>query len=102
VLRSDDLEIDLVARRVARAGTAIHLTPREYDLLRELAINPDRVLTHGYLLRTVFGPGYEDAGANLRVLIGQLRRKIERDPAHPELLINEAGVGYRFRLEPNR
>jgi two-component system, OmpR family, KDP operon response regulator KdpE len=55
------------------------------------------VLTHGYLLRTVFGPGYEDAGANLRVLVGQLRRKIERDPGHPELLVTEAGVGYRFR-----
>jgi len=102
VLRSDDLEIDLVSRRVARTGTPIHLTPREYDLLRVLATNPDRVLTHGYLLRSVFGRGYEDAGANLRVLIGQLRRKIERDPSHPELLINEAGVGYRFRLEPNR
>jgi two-component system KDP operon response regulator KdpE len=102
VLRAGDLEIDLLARRVSRAGAAIHLTPREYDLLRVLATNPDRVLTHGYLLRTVFGPGYEDAGANLRVFIGQLRRKIERDSSHPELLINEAGVGYRFRLEPNR
>src|SRR3954453_14306614 len=98
VLRSGDLEIDLVARRVSRAGTPIHMTPREYDLLRELATNPDRVLTHGHLLRAVFGPGYEDADANLRVLIGQLRRKIERDSAHPELLVTESGVGYRFRL----
>lgn len=99
VLRSGDLEIDLVARRVTRDGTPTHLTPREYDLLRELVTNPDRVLTHGHLLRTVFGPGYEDAGANLRVLIGQLRRKIERDPSHPDLLVTEAGVGYRFRLD---
>lgn len=98
VIRSGELEIDLVARRVSRGSAAIHLTPREYDLLRVLATNPDRVLTHGYLLRSVFGPGYEDASANLRVLVGQLRRKIERDPAHPDLLINEAGVGYRFRL----
>ncbi|MFN8637461.1 MAG: response regulator transcription factor [Chloroflexota bacterium] len=97
VLRAGDLEIDLAARRVARGGTPIHLTPREYDLLRELARNQDRVLTHGHLLRVVFGPGYEDASANLRVLIGQLRRKIEREPGHPELLVTEAGVGYRFR-----
>jgi two-component system KDP operon response regulator KdpE len=97
VLRAGDLEIDLTARRVSRGGVSIHLTPREYDLLRELATNQDRVLTHGHLLRTVFGPGYEDAGANLRVLIGQLRRKIERDSGHPDLLVTEAGVGYRFR-----
>jgi two-component system KDP operon response regulator KdpE len=102
VLRSGDLEIDLVARRVTRGGAPTHLTPREYDLLRVLATNPDRVLTHGYLLRTVFGPGYEDASANLRVLIGQLRRKIEGDPGHPEVLVTEAGVGYRFRLDANR
>src|SRR5262245_15473969 len=70
VIRSGELEIDLVARRVSRTGTGIHLTPREYDLLRVLATNPDRVLTHGFLLRSVFGQGYEDAGANLRVLVG--------------------------------
>jgi two-component system KDP operon response regulator KdpE len=99
VLRAGELEIDLVTRRVTRAGVPTHLTPREFALLREFAANPDRVLTHGHLLRVVFGPGYEDAGANLRVLIGQLRRKIERDPARPELLLTEAGVGYRFRLE---
>jgi two-component system KDP operon response regulator KdpE len=100
VLRSGGLEIDLAARLVSLSGLPIHLTPREYDLLRALATNSERVLTHGYLLRTVFGPGYEDAGANLRVLIGQLRRKIERDPGHPELLVTEAGVGYRFRAVP--
>jgi two-component system, OmpR family, KDP operon response regulator KdpE len=98
VIRSGGLEIDLVNRRVVRDGEQTHLTPREYDLLRTLATNPDRVLTHGHLLRAVFGPGYEDAGANLRVLIGQLRRKIERDSANPELVVTEAGVGYRFRL----
>jgi DNA-binding response OmpR family regulator len=99
VLRAGDLEIDLANRRVRREGAAIHLTPREYDLLRELAINADRVMTHRHLLRAVFGPGYENADANLRVFIGQLRRKIERDPGHPELLLTEAGVGYRFHLD---
>src|SRR5215212_6733043 len=59
VLRVDDLEIDLANRRVRRSGTPIHLTPREYDLLRELVVNAERVLTHRHLLRVVFGPGYE-------------------------------------------
>jgi two-component system KDP operon response regulator KdpE len=99
VVQSGGLCIDVVARRVTRDGQPVHLTPREYALLTTLATNADRVLTHGYLLRAVFGPGYEDAGANLRVLIGQLRRKVERDPGHPELLITEAGAGYRFRLD---
>lgn len=99
VLRSGGLDIDVVARRVSRDGQQIHLTPREYDLLTALATNADRVLTHGYLLRAVFGPGYEDASANLRVLIGQLRRKIEIDPHQPQLLLTEAGAGYRFRLD---
>jgi len=99
MLRSGDLEIDLVQRRVSRRNEVIHLTPREYALLQELATNADRVLTHHHLLRAVFGPGYEDADANLRVFIGQLRRKIERDPARPELLLTEAGVGYRMRID---
>ena len=99
VLRAGDLEIDLVQRRVSRQHDIIHLTPREYALLHELATNADRVLTHRHLLHAVFGPGYEDADANLRVFIGQLRRKIERDPARPELLLTEAGVGYRMRLD---
>ena len=99
VLRAGDLEIDLVQRRVSRHNEVIHLTPREYALLHELVTNGDRVLTHRHLLRAVFGPGYEDADANLRVFIGQLRRKIERDPARPELLLTEAGVGYRIRLD---
>jgi two-component system, OmpR family, KDP operon response regulator KdpE len=97
VVRTGELEIDLVARRVTRAGQEVHLTPTEYALLRELATNPDRVLTHRHLLRAALGPGYEDASANLRVFVGQLRRKIEPDPTHPRLLLTELGVGYRFR-----
>ena len=99
VLRAGDLEIDLVQRRVSRQGEVVHLTPREYALLHELATHADRVLPHRHLLRAVFGPGYEDADANLRVFIGQLRRKIERDPARPEVLVTESGVGYRVRLD---
>lgn len=98
VVRAGDLLIDLAARRVTLNGAEVRLTPTEFALLRELAINADRVLTHRQLLRAVFGPGYEDATANLRVFVGQLRRKIEGDPARPRLVVTEPGVGYRFRL----
>ena len=92
-----DLTIDLAGRRVQRGGEAVHLTPTEYALLRELAIHADLVVTHQHLLRTVFGSGYEDATANLRVFVSQLRRKIEADPARPRHLLTEPGIGYRFR-----
>jgi two-component system, OmpR family, KDP operon response regulator KdpE len=99
VIHAGELDIDLVQRRVRRGGTELRLTPTEYALLRELALNPNRVLTHGQLLRSVFGAGYEQADANLRVFIGQLRRKIEADPAEPRLLITEPGVGYRLQVQ---
>jgi two-component system KDP operon response regulator KdpE len=99
VVYAGDLAIDLVQRRVTRGGTEVRLTPTEYALLRELALNPNRVLTHGHLLGAVFGPGYEQADANLRVFVGQLRRKIELDPTQPRILITEPGVGYRLKTQ---
>ena len=96
-LRSGDLEIDLVARRVSRVGAAIHLTPREYDLLRVLATQAGKVLTHRMLLRAVWGGAYEQDVATLRVFVTQLRRKIEADPAHPTHIPTEPGIGYRFQ-----
>jgi two-component system KDP operon response regulator KdpE len=98
VLQATGLVIDLAAHRVMLHDQEVRLTPTEFALLRELAVNADRVLTHRHLLRAVFGAGYEDATANLRVFIGQLRRKIEKDQARPRFLITEPGVGYRFRL----
>jgi two-component system KDP operon response regulator KdpE len=98
VVTAGDLVIDLSARRVTRGGEEARLTPTEFSLLRELAMNADLVLTHQHLLRTVFGPGYEDATANLRVFIAQLRRKIEADPSRPRYLVTEPGIGYRFRI----
>jgi two-component system KDP operon response regulator KdpE len=97
VIRAGRLTIDLLARRVEVDGHEIHLTPTEYELLRVLASNPDRVLTHGHLLRTALGPGYEDALENLRTFIAQLRRKIEPQPSRPRWIVTEPGVGYRFR-----
>jgi len=96
VVIARQLVVDLAARRVLVRGTETHLTRAEYELLRVLVTNPDRVLTHGFLLRSILGPGYEDALENLRTYIKQLRRKVEQDPGRPRLIVNEPGVGYRF------
>ena len=84
--------------RCAAAGEPVHLTPHEYGLLAELARHPDRVLTHRALLSAVWGPGYADETHYLRVYMGNLRRKLEVDPARPRHLVTETGVGYRLRL----
>lgn len=90
------LTIDLHRRTVSRAGTDIHLTPKEYALLVELARNAGRVLTHGHLLRAVWGPAQSEQLDYLRVAIRALRQKLEADPAHPALILNEPAVGYRL------
>jgi two-component system, OmpR family, KDP operon response regulator KdpE len=97
VIQAGGLVIDLLARRVTVDSQEVHLTPTEYELLRVLATNPDRVLTHTYLLRTALGSGYEDALDNLRTFIAQLRRKLEREPSRPRWIVTEPAVGYRFR-----
>jgi two-component system KDP operon response regulator KdpE len=90
------VEIDLARRLVARAGREVHLTPTEYDLLRVLARQAGRVITHGHLLRSVMGRGYEDATGTLRVHMASLRKKLEADPARPRLIVTEPGIGYRL------
>ena len=97
VIRAGPLTIDLLARRVEVNGEEVHLTPTEYELLRVLTSNSDRVLTHRHLLRAALGPEYEDALENLRTFIAQLRRKIEPQPSRPRWIVTEPGVGYRFR-----
>jgi two-component system, OmpR family, KDP operon response regulator KdpE len=97
VIRAGGLVVDLLARRVTVDDKEVHLTPTEFELLRVLATNPDRVLTHGYLLRTALGSGYEDALDNLRTFIAQLRRKLEREPSRPRWIVTEPAVGYRFK-----
>lgn len=99
VVVSGDVEIDLARRVVRRGGTEVHLTPTEYGLLRFLAQNAERVVTHGQLLRAVLGGGYEDAVGSLRVYITNLRKKLEADPSAPRLIVTEPGVGYRLKLE---
>lgn len=92
----DGLEIDTLRRLVMRDGEAVKLTPKEYDLLVLLARHAGRVLTHRTLLTSVWGPAHGEDLHYLRVFIGQLRQKIERDPARPAIIRTEPGVGYRF------
>jgi two-component system KDP operon response regulator KdpE len=96
VLRFDGLEVDFLKKRVRLEDEAIHLTPTEYRLLESMASNPGKLLTHSWLLRKVWGPGYGTAHGNLRFYMGQLRRKLEADPARPKHLLTEPGMGYRF------
>lgn len=96
---ADGLTIDTVRRLVARDSITLKLTPKEYDLLVLLARHSGRVVTHKTLLTSVWGPAHGDDLHYLRVFIGQLRQKIERNPAQPTIICTEAGIGYRFMGE---
>jgi two-component system KDP operon response regulator KdpE len=91
-----DFEIDLFARTVKNNNGFIKLTATEFNLLSLLVRNEGKVMTHQYLLRAIWGPGYINQSQYLRVYMAQLRKKIEADPNMPEYLITESGVGYRF------
>jgi two-component system, OmpR family, KDP operon response regulator KdpE len=93
---SGSVEIDLVNRRVSRDGAHVKLSPKEYDLLACLAGGNGRVLTHRQILTAVWGPAHEQDVQYLRVFVGQLRQKLEDDPAAPKLIETEPGVGYRL------
>ena len=96
-LRVGELHFDFARRVVTRAGAEVHLSRREYELLRTLAAKPDHVLTHREILESVWGPAHVEDTAYLRVYVNQLRQKLEIDPALPRLIVTEPGVGYRFR-----
>jgi len=96
VFRTGDLEVDLAKRRVTREGKEVHLTRTEYKLLQTLILHADKVLTHSQLLNEVWGPNSEDQSHYVRVYMGQLRLKLEADPARPRYLRTEPGVGYRL------
>lgn len=97
VIEVGDVRIDLDHRRVEREGGIVHLTPKEYAVLAELAKRPDRVLSHAQLLKAVWGPAHEERVEYLRIAVRGLRQKLERDPSRPALIINELAVGYRLR-----
>jgi two-component system KDP operon response regulator KdpE len=90
------LSIDLVAHRVVRDGNEVHLTPKEFTAVAELARFPGRVITHQQLLRSVWANDYERHVEYLRVLIRGIRQKIEPDPSRPSVIVNELGIGYRL------
>lgn len=96
VIEIGELSIDLAHRRVEVKEREVRLTPTEYEILRHLALNAGRVMTHGQLLRAVWGPEYQEETHYLRVYMGQLRRKLEIDPTQPAYLLTEPGVGYRL------
>jgi two-component system, OmpR family, KDP operon response regulator KdpE len=95
---SEDFFVDFTARQVVVGGHPVKLTPKEFDLLHLLVSNANRPITHRKLLQTLWGPEYGNELEYLRVFVSQLRKKIERDPAHPEYIVTEPWVGYRFVL----
>jgi len=100
VLQAGELHMDLQRRVVSLAGDEIHLTPTEFDLLRVLLTNVDRVVTQRQLLAEVWGPGYEEDVQTLRIFIAQVRRKLKERTGEPRYILTEPGVGYRLRGEP--
>jgi two-component system KDP operon response regulator KdpE len=91
-----DLTIDFENRQVVVRGRDVHLTPKEFDVLKHLVGNLGKPLSHRRLLQAVWGPEYGEETENLRVVINQLRKKIESDPARPKYILTEPWVGYRF------
>ena len=95
---SKDFSVDFEQRRVTVSGEDVHLAPKEFEVLRHLIANQGKPVSHRKLLQTIWGPEYGEETENLRVVINQLRKKIERDPAKPKMLLTEPWVGYRFVL----
>jgi two-component system KDP operon response regulator KdpE len=98
VVASKDLHLDFDKRVVTVRGKPVHLTPKEFELLRQLVASRGRPLSHRRLLQAVWGPDYGDETESLRVVINQLRKKIEANPAKPEYIRTEPWIGYRFVL----
>ena len=94
---SKDVTIDFESRHLTVRGRTVHLTPKEYDVLKHLVANQGKPLTHRRLLQSVWGPDYGEETENLRVVINQLRKKIETDPARPKYILTEPWIGYRFQ-----
>jgi two-component system KDP operon response regulator KdpE len=94
---SKDLSIDFVAREITVRGQIVHFTPKEYDVLKYLVANQGKPLAHRRLMQAVWGPDYGDETENLRVVINQLRKKIEANPARPKYILTEPWIGYRFQ-----
>ncbi|HVU30519.1 MAG TPA: response regulator transcription factor [Sphingomicrobium sp.] len=96
IVEAGAISIDLFARTIRRDGNEVHVTPKEWDLLAELAKHPGRVFTHQMLLRSIWGAAHVGQTEYLRVAIRSLRQKLEETPSEPRLIVNEPGVGYRL------
>ena len=96
MVETDHFAIDMVNRRVTRAGAAVHLTPTEWQIVERLVRNPGRLVTQRQLLQDVWGPQYESETNYLRVHLAAIRRKLEPDAGQPRYFITEPGIGYRF------
>ncbi len=99
IFKFGDLLVDFDRREIRVREKLVKLTPTEYDLLKYLIQNAGKVLTHGTILRAVWGPGYSDQAQYLRVFIGNLRKKLEKNTARPQYILTDPGVGYRFATE---
>jgi two-component system KDP operon response regulator KdpE len=100
--RFGDLELDFAGRRVLVQGEEAKLTPREYDLLRTLARHAGRVVTHRQVISAVWGAGAQVDAQFVRVLVAQVRQKLEAEPSAPRILLTEPGVGYRLSADDDR
>ncbi|HUY76898.1 MAG TPA: winged helix-turn-helix domain-containing protein, partial [Ktedonobacterales bacterium] len=96
VKRFGEIEVDLAGHLVRLRGAEVRLSPTEFALLQQLALNPGKVLTHRALLQSVWGPEYGGEAEYLRVYINRLRHKLEPDPANPRFFLTEPGIGYRL------
>ena len=95
--QSKELSVDFESRRVTACGEDVHLAPKEFEVLKHLIAQQGKPVSHRRLLQTVWGPEYGEETENLRVVINQLRKKIEKDPAQPKFILTEPWVGYRFQ-----
>jgi two-component system KDP operon response regulator KdpE len=100
-IESSELTVDLEMRMVTVRGNSVHLTPKEFDVLRLLVTQQGRAVTHRKILQIVWGPEYGEETEPVRVVIRQLRKKIEKDPARPRYILTEPWIGYMFQL-PHR
>jgi two-component system KDP operon response regulator KdpE len=101
-IETPELTIDLEMRMVNVRGESVHVTPKEFNVLRLLVTQPGKVATYRKILQTVWGPEYGEETEPVRIVIKQLRHKIERDPAHPRYIVTEPRIGYKFQLPSDR
>lgn len=101
IFEAGGVSVDLASRTVKKDGEVVKLTPTEYSLLSLFVRNAGKVLTHAYILKEVWGPTFQDESQYTRVYVGQLRKKLEADPANPKMFVTESGIGYRFSAEVN-